>query len=160
MAVTWAVRPITPYSRSAGMPELVDLGEATSQTQTIGAPVNINASGYAQENATTGTVVFGIAAKAGQNGATNGAKTAKIYRVVPGSKFEATLSVTSWAQSLIGSEIALQKASSTWIAATLTSISSLSVARILGPANSRVEAGDSMPPVILSFLNANTEGVI
>lgn len=142
------------------MPELVDLGEATSQTQTYGAPLNINASGYLQENATNGTVIYGFSAKAGQNGATDGAKTGKAYRVTPGSKWEATLSVTSWDQSFIGSEIALQKASSTWIAATLTSISSLSVARILGPANTRVQAGDSLPPVILSILNAKTEGVI
>lgn len=160
MAVTWDYQPITPHSRAAGMPEVVYLGEATSQTQTIGAPLNINASGVLQENATNGTVIYGFSVKAGQNVAADGAKEAAVYRVKPGDKFEATLSVTSWDASLIGSEVALQKVSSTWIAATLTSISSLSVARILGAANTRVATGDSLPPVIISILNAKTEGVI
>lgn len=158
--VTWATRGITPHSRAAGMPEVVELGEATSQTQTLGAPLNINASGVLQENATTGTVIYGFSTKAGQNVATDGAKQAAVYRIVPGTKFEGTLSVTSWADSFIGSEVALQKTSSTWILATLTSISSLSVARILGPATSQVTAGDSMPPVIFTVLNTKTEGVI
>lgn len=152
---------ITPGQRSAGFPETVDVPEASSQTYTLGAPVSIDASGNIAEMATNGTLLFGFAAKAGQNGASAGAKTGKVYKIAPNARFEGTLSVTSWDQSYVGSKVALQKASSTWILATLTSISSIAQAVVLGLANnSTFAAGDSKPQVIFSILHADIQGEV
>lgn len=143
------------------MPELIDVPEASVQTYTLGAPLNIDASGVAAEVAAASAVtLFGFAAKAGQNGASTAAKTAKIYKITPGDRFEGTLSVASWKQELVGSRVALSKISSTFVLVTHTDVSASGQAIVLGPANSNVAAGDQTPPVIFSVLHIYTEGGI
>lgn len=126
-----------------------DLKEASVQTFTLGAPVAINASGNIAEMATNASALYGFAARAGQNGASDGAKNAKVLRAAPGQRFRVTLSVTSLAQSHIGSAVALAIASSSWYAATLTAISSIAQLHVVGIAP-RFALGDSMPEVIVT----------
>lgn len=148
---------ITPGQRPSGLAYGVDVPEASSQTFTLGAPVTINASGVIAEIASNGTLIFGFAQKAGQNGASDGAKTAKVFKVLPNERFEGTLSVASWDQSLVGSKVGLSKISSTWCLVTATAISSIAQAVVLG-VNSNWQKGDTNPVAIFSILNADQQG--
>lgn len=154
---TGGVIGITPGSRTAGLANGVDVPEASSQTYTLGAPLTINASGVLGEIASNGTLIYGFAQKAGQNGATDGAKTGKVFKVTPNERFEGVLSVASWDQSLVGSKVGLSKVSSTWILVTATAISSIAQCVVLG-VNSNWQAGDAKPVVIFSVLNADQQG--
>lgn len=157
MAQTGGVVGITPGQRASGLAYGVDIPEASSQTYTLGAPLTINASGMAAEIASNGTLIFGFAQKAGQNGASDGAKTAKVYKVTPNERFEGALSVTSWDQSLVGSKVAFSKVSSTWILVTATAVSSIAQCVVLG-VSSNWQKADSTPVVIFSVLNADQQG--
>lgn len=139
---------IGPNEVQAGIPLHFDLKEASSQTFTVGAPVQLSA-GYVQEMATNASAIKGFAAKAGGNGASDGATTAKFVEVQPGRRFQGTVSVTSATQDLIGSAVALAKASSSWYLATATSLSSIAQCHIEGFARGFRE-GDSMPEVIFT----------
>lgn len=156
---TWNIVGITPGKRPSAMPIVYDQPEATSQTFTLGAPVYINASGQIQQIANSGTTLFGIAVKAGQNGATDGAKTAKVYKIAPEAIFEGTLSVTSWNQSYVGSKVGLSQASSTWIFVTHTDYSAAAQAVVRG-ADSRIATGDSKPLVYVTFLHTMMQGEV
>ena len=159
MAKTGSLRGITPGSKTAGFPILIDGPEASSQTYKLGAPVTINASGQIAEIASNGTLIWGFAAIDAQNGATDGAKTAKVFKIRPDELFEATLSVASWDQSLVGSKVGLSKISTTWLLVTATAISSIAQAVIRG-VNSTWAAGDTNPMVIFSVLNADIQGEV
>lgn len=159
MAVTGSVVGISPGRRSAGMPVCFAQPEATSQTFTLGAPVYLNASGQIQEIAASGTTLFGIAAKAGQNGATDGAKTAQVYKITPDAIFEGTLSVASWDQTWVRSKVGLSKASSTWMLVTHTDYSAAAQCIVRG-VSSRWQAGDSKPLVEFTFLNSMIQGEV
>jgi hypothetical protein len=157
MATTGTAQGITPGSRWAGLANCVDVLENSVQTYKLGAPLVIDASGLAAAIATNGTLIYGFALKDGQNTAAGGSKYAKIFKVAPNDRFEGTLSVASWAQSLVGSKVAFGVVSSTWVLQTLTSISSIAQAVVLG-VNSNWQPGDTNPIVIFSVLNANIQG--
>lgn len=156
---TGVVRGITPGSSRDGMPYITDVPEASSQTYKLGAPVLLNASGIVAEIATSGTTLWGIAVKDGQNGASNSAKTAKVYKITPDALFEGTLSVASWDQSLVGSKVGFSQASSTWFLATGTAVSANAQCVIRG-VSSKWAAGDTNPQVIFSVLNSMIQGEV
>lgn len=160
MAVTWSVVPITPAGRHAGMPRAEHELEASSQTEGIGAPVVINASGVLGVIASNGTLISGITAKAQQNGATDGAKRGVIYRAGPLERFTGTFIVTSWNQTMIGSAVAFSKVSSTYVLVSATALSASAQCKILGAANNDIAAGDVNVPIIFSVLNANVQGEV
>lgn len=97
--------PVKPGRRKTGA-LLVSVPEGSSQTYPKGAAV-IRSSGYIK--ITTGTVssgVFGFAARSGQNGASDGAKTADIFRLEAGQTYKATLAGV-WTDSLRGASASL-----------------------------------------------------
>ena len=128
-----------------------DLKEASSQTYTVGAPV-IRSAGYIKEAGANPATIYGFAVKAGGNGASDGATTAKVAKALPGRRFTGTLSATSLAQAMIGSVVNLVAASSTWYLNTATSISSAAQCKIEGIAP-RFALGDSMAEVVFTVID-------
>lgn len=128
-----------------------DLKEASSQTYTLGAPL-IRSAGYIKEAGANPATVYGFGVRPGQNGASDGAKNAKVAKALPGRRFTGTLSVTSLAEAMIGSSVNLVAASSTWYLNTATSISSAAQCKIEGPAP-RFTYGDSMPEVVFTVID-------
>ena len=131
----------------------ITLKEASAQTYTAGAPVIISA-GYVQEMATDGTALRGFAQTAGGNGASDGATNAVFIEALAGKRFRGTVSDTSAAQTLIGKEVWLRQASSSWYLGTATSASASYIGKIEGFAPG-FGIGDSMPEVIFTVDQAN-----
>lgn len=156
MAITGGLVRPTPGSRSAGFPVAQFVPEASVQTHYLGWPVFLT-GGYLGSIATNGTLLFGISSLAGQNGATDGAKTGQCYRIKANEIFEATLSVASWDQSLVGSKVAYSVISSVPVLVTATALSASAQCMILG-VNSGWAAGDNKPVVYYTHLAANVQG--
>lgn len=133
----------------------ISVKEASSQTFTVGAPVTISA-GYVVEMGTAGTVIKGFAQTAGQNTASDGLKKTRFIEARPNRRFRGTVSDTSAAQSLIGAQVWLGKASSSWyLVASTNSTSPGLIGRIEGFAPG-FGVGDSMPEVIFTVDASNT----
>lgn len=155
-AKTGALAQIDVGPATAGMPQVVVLGEATSQTYGIGAPVFINASGYIQAMATNDTAFYGFAAQAGQNNATDGAVDARVYKINAGTIFEGTLSIASVVQANIGSHVGFQTSGSTAFLDTANATAKFVIVGI----NDRFTAGDNKPRVYFTVMNANIQDSI
>lgn len=152
MAVTG--KSFAPISLAAGRDfDHIDLKEASAQTFTIGAPVIVSA-GYIQEMATNGTSLKGFAQTAGDDSASDGLAKTKFIEARPARRFQATVSDTSAAQTLIGKEVWLGKASSSWYLGTATASSASYIGKIEGFAPG-FGVGDSMPEVIFTVDAAN-----
>lgn len=145
---------ISPGKLNAGMPEVVYVKEASEQTGLRGTPVIIT-GGYATQVAADPALIFGFLAEAGQNGASDGAKTAAIYPVRFGKQFVGTLKATL-TQAMIGSVANLVEGSSTWYLDTSTSLSSAAQVRIEEPAEG-FAVGDTNPLVYFTVLQAKIE---
>jgi len=158
MATTWRAQEITPSRRAAGFPALVETPEASALTHFAGHWMFLT-SGYASSGASNQTLIYGFSAIAGGNGASDGAKTARIYRVTPGAEFEATLVVASWDQSLVGSKVALSVVSSKPALVTATALSSIAQAFVVG-VSSKVGQGDTNPPVYFTLIHADMQGEV
>ena len=155
MAITGGLVRPTPGSRSAGFPMQQDIAEASALTHYLGWPLFLTA-GYLSSIATNGTLLFGISRLAGQNGATDGAKIGSVYRIKANEIFEATLSVASWDQSLVGSKVAYSVISSVPVLVTATALSASAQCMILG-VSSQWAAGDNKPVVFYTHLAASTQ---
>lgn len=147
---------ITPGKLNAGMPEVIYVKEASEQTALRGAPMVITA-GYATQMAANGVLLFGFLAEAGQNGASDGAKTSAIYPVRFGKQFVGTLKATL-TQAMIGSQANLVQGSSTWYLDTSTSISSVAQVRIEDVAEG-FAVGDVNPLVYFTVIQADVEEI-
>lgn len=156
MAITGGLVRPTPGSRSAGFPVSEFKAEASALTHYLGWPLFLTA-GYLSSIATNGTLLYGISSLAGQNGASDGAKTTAVYRIKANEIFEATLSVASWDQSLVGSKVAYSVISSVPVLVTATALSASAQCMILG-VSSLWAAGDSKPVVYYTHLAANVQG--
>lgn len=154
MAITGKLSTIDVGPLGAGQPEIVEMGEATSQTYGVGWPLKVNASGYLQACATNDTVFYGFAAQAGQNVATDGAKNARVFKIRPGQVYEGTLSVASWAQSLVGSHVGWQSSTST---AYIDTANGTAKFVIRGLAGDKFVAGDNKPRVYFTVLDGNIQ---
>lgn len=144
---------IGPNRIKSGLPGLEHILESANQTYTLGAPVVISA-GYLKEMATDGTAIRGFAARAGQNGATDGAKEAQ-FTPAEGNEFAVTLSAVL-AQTALGAPVALQKASSSWYAVTEATASNSYVGHINGW-GSDWAIGDTAPVVFISIDPVNIQ---
>lgn len=158
MAITGKLAQIDVGPRSYGLPEVVERGEATSQTYGVGHPLKINASGFLQACATNDTVFYGFAVTAGQNLATDAAKNARCYKIAPGVLFEGTLSVASWAESLVGSHVGFQTSTSTAFIDTANATAKFVIRGI--STGERWQAGDNKPRVYITVMNANIQDEI
>ena len=158
MAITGGFQTITPSRRSAGFPLLLEVPEASALTHYEGWPMFLS-GGYASSGASNQTLIYGFSAIAGNNGASDGAKTARLYRVTPGAEFEATLSVASWDQSLVGSKVAISVISSKAVLVTATALSASAQCVVLG-VSSRWGAGDNKPVVFFTVLHADMQGEV
>ncbi len=158
MAITGKLAQIDVGRRAAGMPEIIEMGEATSQTYGVGHPLKVNASGYLQACATNDTIFYGFAVTAGQNIATDGAKNARCYKIAPNVEFEGTLSVASWAQSLIGSHVGFQTSTSTAFIDTANATAKFLIRGLSN--NSRFAAGDNKPRIYFVVMPANIQDEI
>lgn len=154
MAITGKLASFDVGPLSEGMPEIVQMGEATSQTYGVGAPLKVNASGYLQVCATNDTVFYGFAATAGQNLATDGIKDARCFKIKPGQLYEGTLSVASWAQSLVGSHVGWQSSTST---AFIDTANATAKFVIRGLAGNVFTAGDNKPRIYITVMAANIQ---
>ena len=99
--------PVIPGIRRIGA-FLVPVSEASAQTHPIGALIQVSA-GFASSAATgCPTSLYGFAAVAGANLATDGASNTAVYRAVrgPDGDFYATLDGT-WAASYVGATVAI-----------------------------------------------------
>lgn len=160
MAQTGKAIPITPAQRLAGFP-LVEgslIGEASSQTYTAGAPLYINASGVLQVGASYPQTIYGFARIAGQNGATDGAKTPSVYKARVDDLFVCTLSGT-WSSSYVGVKAMLSASSSTFVAKISTgdSASYNVIIRGLDP-RGRWAVGDVNPAILVSVIDTKIQG--
>lgn len=154
MAITGKLSTIDVGPLSGGQPEIVEMGEATSQTYGVGWPLKVNASGYLQACATNDTIFYGFAVQAGQNLATDGAKNARCFKIKPGHLYEGTLSVASWAQSLIGSHVGFQSSTST---AFIDTANATAKFVIRGLAGDKFTAGDNKPRIYFTVMSANIQ---
>jgi hypothetical protein len=157
MAITGKLTTIDLGNRVAGQPQLVEMGEATSQTYGSGWPLKVNASGFLQACVTNDTIFYGFAAAAGQNLATDGAKNARCYKISPDVQFEGTLSHTSVAVSLIGSHVGFQTNASSIAWLDTANATSKFVIRGI---SARFSAGDSRARVYFSVMPANIQDEI
>lgn len=156
MAITGQLKSMDVGPLSAGMPEIVEMGEATSQTYGTGWPLFVNASGFLQACATDATVFYGFAATAGQNLATDGAKNARVFKIAPNRIFEGTLSAASVAQSLIGSHVGWQSSGSTAYLDTANATQKF----VLKGIHHKFAAGDNKARVYFTVMNANIQDEI
>lgn len=129
MAQTGRVVAITPADRNAGIPRCKAWVEASVQTYLKGAPLVKNASGYVAEGASIPQVLWGFARVAGQNGASDGAKTASAYVAEVGKTFTGTLAGTL-ATSHAGASAMLSQSASSWVLTIVTSASASYNAKI------------------------------
>ena len=159
MATTGIAVGVTPGSRVDGFCNNIDILEASVQTYTLGAPLILNASGLMQEIATNATIAWGFALKAGQNSAANGTKFAKAFKIAPDARYEGTLSVASWAQSLVGSKVGFGPVSSTWVLQTAAGVLSVLPCIVRGVSSNWLP-GDTNPLIIFSVLNAGVQGEV
>ena len=157
MAITGKLSTIDVGPLGAGQPEIVEIGEATSQTHGLGWPLKVNASGYLQACATNDTAFYGFAAQAGQNVAANGAKNARCFKIRVGQVYEGTLSVASWAQSLVGSHVGFQSSAST---AYIDTANGTAKFVIRGLAGDKFAAGDNKPRIFFTVMAANIQDAI
>lgn len=153
MALTGKLGTIDVGPRQAGMPEIVERPEGSSQTFGVGAPVKLS-GGYIVKCATNDTVFYGFAVVAAQNGASDGAKTSRIYRLAPGHQYEGTLSVASWDQSLVGSHVGFQTSGSTAFIDTANATQKFVIQRL---ASDLWSAGDNKPRIYFSVMPANIQ---
>lgn len=156
MAITGKLAQFDVGPRLAGMPEIVEMGEATSQTYGVGHPLKVNASGFLQACATNDTVFFGFATRAGQNLATDGIKNASCYKITPNLIFEGTLSHTSAASSLIGSHVGFQTSTSTAFLDTANATQKF----VIRGFSQRFAAGDNKARAYFTVMAANIQDVI
>lgn len=98
--------PVQPGRRKTGA-HVVAVPEASAQTYPKGA-ILVRTSGYVQSStgACLSVNLFGIALKSGQNGASDGAKTASVYRFRDNEPFKATFAGT-WTDTLRGATAAI-----------------------------------------------------
>lgn len=153
MAITGGLKTIDVGKRQAGMPEIIEKPEATSQTYGVGWPLKINASGFLQACVTADTVFYGFALRAGQNLATDGAKMASCYKIAPNVEFEGTLSVASWAQNLVGSHIGWQSSASTAFLDTANASQKF----VIRDVHHRFTLGDNKPRIYFVVMPANIQ---
>lgn len=100
---------IGPQRSAAGIAPKVDsLPEAASQTFKAGAPLIINAAGFIEECAAAPALIYAIAVKPGQNGATAGLYQSLFHRVGPDIEFDGTL-LGTLTQTMIGENYGLVK---------------------------------------------------
>lgn len=158
MAITGGFQTITPSRRQSGFPELKEQAEASACTHVEGWPVFLT-GGYVSSGASNQTLIWGFSAIAGNNGATDGAKTARVYRNTPGLEWEATLSVASWDQSLVGSKVAISLISSKAVLVTATAVSA-SASCVIAGISSRWGAGDNKPVVYFTMLHSTMQGEV
>lgn len=95
--------PGSPGPRKKG-PKIQSYAEAATQTYVKGAVVQLSAGYIAKVGAGVAAAgsIRGFATKAGQNGATAGAKTASFYRVEQGEEYVGALE-GAWSAALAGS---------------------------------------------------------
>jgi hypothetical protein len=99
--------PIRPFSAQIYSRGTVAIPEKASQTYKIGALLVLN-GGYIEEAGTAPATIWGIAAQAGQNGSTDGAKTALVWRLVAGDQYEVSFE-DSYAVADVGGNYGLVK---------------------------------------------------
>ncbi len=98
-----------PQRSASGIAPKVDsLPEAATQTFLAGAPLIINAAGFIEECAAAPALIYAIAVKPGQNGATAGLYSSLFHRVGPDIEFDGTLlAAGGLTQTMIGENYGL-----------------------------------------------------
>lgn len=154
---TGQYRPIEPFSQEIYDRGTVELPEKASVTGKKGSPLIWN-GGYLEVVGTAPATVAFIAARDGQNGATDGAKNMIAYRVTAGDQWEISaedaLAVTDYG-GVYG--IKLDTASGAWILDSADTGDQCVVLRaVVTPSLGNV--GDTKHRVIVEFQTANITG--
>ena len=146
--------PITPGRIVAGMPELVEIKEASEQTFDRGAPL-VRTGGYAVEMGVNGVLLYGFAAEDGRSGAADGTYSVGVYPARFGRTFVGSLDATL-TQAMVGSVANLVESASTWYINTADSLSSVAQVVIEGPAEG-FAVGDVDPLIYFTVKQAMIE---
>lgn len=150
--------PITGGPIPAGIPQVFARPEASAQVNLVGAPVRASGGYVSAETQANPAVILGFARVAGQNGASDGAKTASYYKARVDALFSGTLSATL-SQSHFGLALNIvSNASSQYYLNTLTSISSAAQARCAGWNTTLWATGDVNPEVLFTLIPSVIQG--
>lgn len=157
MAITGATSsPITPAVRLDAC-RVVAVPEASSQAFKAGAPARVSAGFLTVVTGEIPQTIKGFTVKAGQSGASDGAKTSTLYLAEPGTTFKGTL-VGTLAATHRGAKalLSVDSAGSPFLSIATASSASYNV-KIEGW-TSEWAVDDVNPVVIFTVLDTKIEG--
>ena len=146
---------ISPADRNAGVPRVKAAPEGSSQTYLKGTPVLLS-GGYIVAGASIPQTIYGFARVAGQNGASDGAKTASAYRAEAGKLFSGTLG-TTLTDSHRGAKAMLSLSASSWFL-NISTAASASYNVVIEGWTSNWALGDTNPEVLFSVIPTKIQG--
>lgn len=146
---------ITPGDRQSGIPRCKSAPEGSSQTYLKGAPVLLS-GGYVVQGSSIPQTIYGFARVAGGNGATDGAKSANLYRAEGGRLFSGTLG-TTLTDSHRGAKAMLSLSASSWFL-NISTAASASYNVVIEGWTSNWALGDTFPEVLFSVLPTKIQG--
>lgn len=157
MATTFAAStPITPAFRPGDV-RVATFPEHSAQAFKAGVPARLSAGYITVVTGELPQEIAGFTRIAGQDGASDGAKTSSLYIAEPGTTFKGTL-VGTLAAANRGAKALISVDSAGGAFLTIATASSASYNCKIEGWTSEVAVGDVNPPVIFTLLNTKIQG--
>jgi hypothetical protein len=148
--------PFSPSNRNAGQPRVRTGLEASVQTFVKGAPLFKSTDGFIHEGESIPQTIWGFARVAGQNGASDGAKTSSAYVAEVGKLYVGTLAGTL-TQSHNGAKAQISKSASSWLL-SISTAASASYNAVIEGWTSAWDVADVLAEVMFSVIGSKIQG--